>query len=77
VRHGRPPILVRYWTTPTSASLSVDDAGPGIDAADAQLAGSGHFGLLNMRQRAEQIGALLDVREWPAGGTRVTMEWRA
>jgi len=77
VRHGRPPILVRYWTTPTSASLSVDDAGPGIDAADAQLAGSGHFGLLNMRQRAEQIGALLDVRKWPAGGTRVTMEWRA
>jgi signal transduction histidine kinase len=77
VRHGRPPILVRYWTTPTSASLSVDDAGPGIDALDAELAGSGHFGLLNMRQRAEQIGALLDVRKWPTGGTRVTMEWRA
>jgi signal transduction histidine kinase len=77
VRHGKPPILVRYWTTPTSASLSVDDAGPGIDAADAERAGSGHFGLLNMRQRAEQIGAMLDVRKWPTGGTRVTMEWRA
>lgn len=77
VRHGKPPILVRYWTTPTSASLSVDDAGPGIDAMDAERAGSGHFGLLNMRQRAEQIGALLDVRKWPTGGTRVTMEWRA
>jgi signal transduction histidine kinase len=77
VRHGKPPILVRYWTTPTSASLSVDDAGPGIDATDAERAGSGHFGLLNMRQRAEQIGALLDVRKWPTGGTRVTMEWRA
>jgi len=77
VRHGRPPILVRYWTTPTSASLSVDDAGPGIDSADAERAGSGHFGMLNMRQRAEQVGALLDVRKWPTGGTRVTMEWRA
>jgi signal transduction histidine kinase len=77
VRHGRPPILVRYWTTPTSASLSVDDAGAGIDAADAERSESGHFGMLNMRQRAEQIGALLDVRRWPTGGTRVTMEWRA
>lgn len=77
VRHGQPPVLVRYWTTPTSASLSVDDAGPGIDAGDAERAGSGHFGMLNMRQRAEQIGALLDVRRWPTGGTRVTMEWRA
>jgi signal transduction histidine kinase len=77
VRHGRPPILVRYWTTPTSASLSVDDAGPGIDAADAERAGAGHFGMLNMRQRAEQIGAVLDVRKWPTGGTRVQMDWRA
>jgi nitrate/nitrite-specific signal transduction histidine kinase len=29
-----------------------------------------------MEQRAEQIGALLDVRRWPAGGTRVALEWR-
>jgi signal transduction histidine kinase len=77
VRHGSPPIVVRYWTSPSSASLSIDDAGPGIDATEAASASAGHFGLLNMRQRAEQIGALLDVRRWPAGGTRVTMEWRA
>jgi signal transduction histidine kinase len=77
VRHGRPPIVVRYWTSPSSASLSIDDAGPGIDATEATSASAGHFGLLNMRQRAEQIGALLDVRRWPAGGTRVTLEWRA
>jgi signal transduction histidine kinase len=78
VRHGRPPITVRYWTTPSSASLAIDDAGAGIAAA-AETAGtaSGHFGLLNMRQRAEQIGALLDVRRWPSGGTRVTLEWRS
>jgi signal transduction histidine kinase len=77
VKHGRPPIIVRYRSTDAGASLSVDDAGPGIqrDAGDvAQQAG--HFGLLNMEQRAQQIGAILDVRRWPSGGTHVALEWR-
>ncbi|CAN5617361.1 hypothetical protein BH20CHL7_BH20CHL7_08130 [soil metagenome] len=80
VKHGRPPILVRYSTMPGGASLSIDDAGPGIepDAGAADGAnGAGHFGLLNMQQRAEAIGAILGVRRWPAGGTHVALEWRA
>jgi signal transduction histidine kinase len=78
VRHGRPPIVVRYWTSPSSASLSVADAGPGIDPTRFESQPEmGHFGLVNMRQRAEQIGALLDVRRWPTGGTQVALEWRA
>lgn len=78
VKHGRPPILVRYATTPGGASLSIDDAGPGIepDAGD-RAGGARHFGLMNMQQRAEAIGAILDVRRWPAGGTHVALEWRA
>ncbi len=77
VKHGRPPIVVRYRATDHGASLSVDDAGPGI-AADAGPAAeqAGHFGLLNMAQRAEQIGAILDIRTWPGGGTHVALEWR-
>ena len=85
VRHGRPPVVVRYWTSSSGASLSIDDAGPGIppgageagQTAPANESSQRHFGLLNMRQRAEKIGALLDVRRWPSGGTRVTLEWRA
>jgi signal transduction histidine kinase len=78
VKHGRPPIVVRYASSHSGVSLSVDDAGPGI-AADAGEAAerSGHFGLLNMQQRAEAIGAILDVRRWPTGGTHVALEWRA
>jgi signal transduction histidine kinase len=77
VKHGRPPIVVRYRASEFGVSLSVDDAGPGIDAATPEAApGSGHFGLLNMQQRAEQIGAILDVRRWPTGGTHVALEWR-
>jgi len=78
VKHGRPPIVVRYSATTSGVSLSIDDAGPGIgpEAAD-QAAQDGHFGLINMQQRAEAIGAILDVRRWPTGGTHVALEWRA
>jgi signal transduction histidine kinase len=77
VRHGAPPIVVRFSVVSGRASLSVDDAGPGI-GSDAMGAAqqAGHFGLLNMQQRAEQVGALLDIRAWPSGGTHVGLEWR-
>jgi len=78
VKHGSPPILVRYATTPGGASLSIDDAGPGIDPEATTVTDrTGHFGLLNMQQRAEAIGAILDVRRWPSGGTHVALDWRA
>lgn len=78
IKHGRPPIAVRYDVRGDGRmTLAIDDAGPGIGAQAAEEApGQGHFGLANMQQRAEQIGALLDVRQWPAGGTRVALEWR-
>lgn len=77
VKHGRPPIVVRYRSTEAGASLSIDDAGPGITPeAGARAEREGRFGLLNMQQRAEGIGAILDVRRWPGGGTHVQLEWR-
>ncbi|MGZ8563395.1 MAG: ATP-binding protein, partial [Candidatus Limnocylindria bacterium] len=78
IKHGRPPIAVRYDVRADGrVSLAIDDAGEGIGSEAAEDAPKeGHFGLVNMQQRAEQIGALLDVRRWPAGGTRVALEWR-
>jgi signal transduction histidine kinase len=78
IKHGKTPIAVRYDVRSDGrVSLAIDDNGPGIGSDAAEEApGAGHFGLLNMHQRAEQIGALLDVRRWPAGGTRVALEWR-
>jgi signal transduction histidine kinase len=78
VKHGKPPIVVRYRSSDGAASLSIDDSGAGItpDAGD-RAEREGHFGLLNMQQRAEAIGAILDVRRWPTGGTHVQLEWRA
>ena len=78
IKHGRPPIAVRYDVRSDGrVTLAIDDAGEGIGSEAAEEAPkAGHFGLVNMQQRAEQIGALLDVRRWPAGGTRVALEWR-
>jgi signal transduction histidine kinase len=77
VKHGHPPIVVRYRSTPSGVSLSIDDAGPGIDpSASREAPESGHYGLLGMGQRAEAIGGILDVRRWPTGGTHVALEWR-
>lgn len=78
VKHGKPPIVVRYSTSAAGASLSIDDDGPGIEPGAGDAAErDGHFGLGNMQQRAEAIGAILDVRRWPAGGTHVKLDWRA
>jgi signal transduction histidine kinase len=78
VKHGKPPITVRYRVAEDGGvSLSVDDSGPGIETGAAEEAlQAGHLGMANMQQRAEQIGALLDIRRWPAGGTHVALEWR-
>jgi signal transduction histidine kinase len=78
IRHGRPPIAVRYDVRADGrVTLAIDDAGDGIGSDAAEEAPkAGHFGLANMQQRAEQIGGLLDVRRWPTGGTRVALEWR-
>jgi signal transduction histidine kinase len=77
VKHGQAPIVVRYRSTEGGISLAIDDAGPGIpDDAPATAEQAGRFGLLNMSQRAEQIGAILDVKRWPGGGTHVALEWR-
>jgi signal transduction histidine kinase len=78
VTHGAPPIVVTYAATSDRASLSITDQGVGIapDAA-AMAARSGHYGLLNMRQRAEQIGARFDVRRSADGGTRIGFNWSA
>jgi signal transduction histidine kinase len=76
VTHGAPPIVVRYAAASNRASLSITDRGAGIPTDAAVVANrSGHYGLLNMRQRAEQIGATFEVREPADGGTSIGLSW--
>jgi signal transduction histidine kinase len=76
IRHGAPPIVVRYRSGESWIELQVDDSGPGLAADAAETAElTGHLGLLNMAQRAEAIGGTLKIGRRPGGGTRVSLVW--
>jgi len=53
--------------------LEVADDGRGFDVGDAASRGRRNFGLQFMRERAELIGARLDVRSRPGDGTVVRL----
>ena len=48
--------------------LTIEDDGVGFDPAAVTR---GHLGLVGMQQRAERIGAALDIGKRPGGGTRI------
>jgi two-component system NarL family sensor kinase len=76
IRHGAAPIVVRYRAREGWVELEVDDRGPGMPDRARELAEqSGHLGLLNMTQRAEVVGAALQIGRRPGGGTRVSVIW--
>jgi signal transduction histidine kinase len=78
VRHGAPPIRLRYRAGGGWAELDVDDNGRGLPANAAEGSEQvGHMGLLNMSQRAEAVGADLIIAGRPGGGTRVSLDWEA
>jgi signal transduction histidine kinase len=56
--------------------LEVTDDGRGFEVPDspAEFAPSGHFGLLGMQERAELIGAKLEIKSAPGAGTRIRVE---
>ena len=74
-RHGRPPIRVRYEAASSRASLVIDDAGPGVTGGRVGEAERG-LGLVGMRERAESIGAVLEIGS-AAGHSRVSLLWPA
>jgi signal transduction histidine kinase len=70
IRHANPTFLnVLLQSNSTELVLEIDDNGTGI--ATARLGNSEGFGLGNMRERAKQLGAELDIRNAPGGGTSV------
>jgi signal transduction histidine kinase len=73
VKHGhasRIAIELRY--APKSVCLTVSDDGQGF--ATDQASPTGHFGLLDMRERAQSMGSQLQVESGPGRGTRIAVE---
>ena len=75
VRHARATrIRLEIRFREAGVELSVEDDGCGFEAAAAPAVAAGHFGLVGMRERAEQIGGRLRIQSHPAGGTRIEVE---
>lgn len=76
IKHGRPPVTVRYASRADGVSLTVEDAGVGLDLeAHARALREGRLGLVSMRQRAEAIGARLVMGQAAYGGTHLGLRW--
>ncbi len=55
--------------------VAVDDDGQGFKPPDEfeQLAMSGHYGLMGMRERADAIGGQLEITSSPGSGTKIRL----
>jgi signal transduction histidine kinase len=73
VKHGGAKLVsieLRY--APALVGLTVSDDGMGFAAG--QPSPTGHFGLLDMRERAQSMGSHLQVESEPGRGTRIAVE---
>jgi signal transduction histidine kinase len=75
MRHAEAgKIDVRLVCLPTYARLDIEDDGDGFDL-DETLQGQ-HLGLRIMRERADSIGASLEIKSRLDRGTRVSLLWQ-
>lgn len=75
VKHGHPShIQIDLQYEPEKVTLKITDNGCGF-ALD-HSAPSGHFGMLDMRERAESLGTHLEVSSEPGHGTHIVVEVR-
>jgi signal transduction histidine kinase len=72
-RHaGATAVAISLQPEPHGVVLRIRDDGRGFDSASVA---PDHFGLRIMRERADAIGAALDIESSPDGGTQVVVRW--
>ena len=75
VRHAHAQnILVNLKFEANRVQLSVRDDGHGFDSQISENGDGKHFGLVGMRERAEQIGGTLKINSYPNQGTEVLVD---
>jgi signal transduction histidine kinase len=75
IKHARAQrISLRLQYDLASVCLCVSDDGQGLSAADMALSGNGHFGLLDMRERAQSLGCDLRLKSEPGRGTSIEVD---
>jgi len=74
-RHaGASSVEVTFVRRGDGWRIAVEDDGQGFVVADDRRGPVGHYGLVGMTERAAAIGAVLDIRSRPGGGTRVVLD---
>jgi signal transduction histidine kinase len=66
-------VLLLFHCQPQATRLEIIDDGIGFQPHALM---GGHFGLENMRERAQLIAADLEVASQPGEGTQITLSWR-
>uniref|UniRef100_Q024A3 Histidine kinase n=1 Tax=Solibacter usitatus (strain Ellin6076) TaxID=234267 RepID=Q024A3_SOLUE len=75
VLHGAPTAIeVRLLFGPAGVHIEIRDDGCGFDPTPSYFAAGGHFGILGMRERMEQICGSLEISSRPGFGTTVTVD---
>jgi signal transduction histidine kinase len=73
LKHGHATtIQIELQYNPETVILSVRDDGCGFNSGQSDSAG--HFGMLDMRERAASLGSQLHIESAPGYGTRVAVE---
>jgi signal transduction histidine kinase len=67
-------IVLKLSYDPESVGLRVTDDGCGFSAESVALSSNGHFGLLDMRERAQSLGSDLRVKSEPGEGTCIDVD---
>jgi signal transduction histidine kinase/streptogramin lyase len=72
IRHADAShIKLELWYDETAVSLRVADNGRGFDPDRPVFMPDDHWGLANMKERADQIGAQFRLTSTPGGGTEI------
>jgi signal transduction histidine kinase len=69
---GANKIMVALSYEPSRIQLRICDDGKGFDYHTVGQPAAGHFGLLDMRERAEKMGAEFSLASSPGKGTEIT-----
>jgi two-component system sensor histidine kinase/response regulator len=71
IKHAQPSsVLIELINAPDAVTLTIADDGAGFDPAHS---GAGRFGLANMLERAERVGAALHIDSEPGQGTVIRL----
>jgi signal transduction histidine kinase len=75
VKHAQPRrIIVNLIFDARKVQLRVQDDGCGFDSQAVGNGAAGHFGLMGMRERVEQIGGTLSIHSAKGAGTEVAVD---